>query len=156
MNVNIKEENKVVSSWLLNYHERLNTYKEKCSQFATLGATQYDGMPHGSSVGNPTQSKGMTLANLETDKDWLLVVEATESTLSEKKRMFLNFRRQMVNNQYSNGGRPGWMDNVQYKYAEWHNRRYGCDHIPNKRTMLDWWNEIVEVGVRIAIRKNIL
>jgi hypothetical protein len=113
-------------------------------------------MPHGTSVGNPTQSKGMSLANLETDKDWLLVVEATESTLSEKKRMFLHFRRQMVNNQYVNGGRPGWSDNVQYRYAEWHNRRYGCDHVPSRQTMIDWWREIVEVGVRIAIRKKIL
>jgi hypothetical protein len=156
MQPTIKQENKTVSDWLLNYHERLNAYKEKCSQFATLGATQYDGMPKGTSVGNPTQSKGMSLANLETDKDWLLVVEATESTLSEKKRMFLHFRRQMVNNQYSNGGRPGWMDNVQYKYAEWHNRRYGCDHVPGRQTMLEWWKEIVEVGVRIAIRKKIL
>lgn len=156
MQQTIKEENKIVSNWLLNYHERLNTYKEKCSQFATLGATQYDGMPHGSSVGNPTQSKGITLASLETDKEWLIVVEATEAVLSEKKRMFLYFRRQANENQYSNGGRPGWRDSVSYKYAEWHSRRYGGDYLPAPDTMKDWWNEIVEIGVRIALRKQLL
>jgi hypothetical protein len=154
--LSIKDENKIVSDWLLRYPERVEQYKEMLSGFQILGATQYDGMPHSSSVGNPTASKGMKLSDIERQKDWIMVVEMTEQVLSEKKKMFLMFRRQVVNHMYINGGRPSWTGNVQCKYAEWHNRKYGGNFAPSIQVMKDWWNEIIDVAVRIAIRKGCL
>lgn len=53
-------------------------------------------------------------------------------------------------------GRPGWVDYVQARYAEWHDRRYGQGYPPSKRTMIGWMDNIIDVTVRIAIKQGVL
>ena len=153
----LKSENKIASGWLLNYHERLQAFKSSMASFSELGATIYTGMPNSSSVGNPTENKGITLAQLEETKVWLMTIEDTERCLSEKKRTYLDIRRRSAEIEVQQEiGRPGWVDYVQVRYAEWHRRRYGGEYLPSRRQMFRWWNEIVDIAVRIAIRRGVL
>jgi hypothetical protein len=152
---NIQAENKEASGWLLNYNDRIIKYKEALSEFSELSATVYTGMPHGSGVGFPTMNKAITLAEIERQKQWLMSVEETAMCLSEKKRAFLDFRRQAYL-MPREVGRPGWVVYVQCKYADWHGRRYGREYMPTEKTVRDWWRQIVDIAARIAIRKRLI
>lgn len=153
----IKKENNEASKHLLNYHEELKTYEDKLNNFKVLGAMIYSDMPKGSDVGNPTLNKAIQSNELEYRKNWLEVVELTESTLSEKKKMFVNLRRLAMDIQFKQEvGRPGWVDYVSCKYSEWHYIKYGIAVQPSKQCMTKWWDDIVQVAARLAIRKGCL
>lgn len=153
----LKSENKIASGWLLNYHERLQAFKSSMASFSELGATIYTGMPHSPTIGNPTENKGITLAQLEDTKVWLMTIEDTERCLSEKKRAYLDMRRRSNEIEAQQEiGRPGWVDYVQMRYSDWHYRRYGIAYVPSRCQLFRWWNEIVDIAVRIAIRRGVL
>lgn len=155
----IKDENRIVSNHLLNYYEELKIYEDKLNNFKILGAMEYSDMPKGTSVGNPTLNKAIQSSELEERKSWLEVVELTESTLSEKSRAYLNFRRLAKDIEFeSTGGRRRtWIDHVAKQYAEWQSNRYGIDYRePTKMTMYNWMNDIIFIAVRIAISKGCL
>jgi len=153
----VKTENDIAGGWVLNYHARLGEYKDMCAQFAVLAATESDGMPHGTGTSNPCANKAVTLADINEHRDWLEVVELAERTLSEQKRMFINFRRLAIEINFKKEvGRPGWVDYVSAKYCEWHCRRYGVACLPARVTMMEWWSTIANVAARIAIRKGLI
>jgi hypothetical protein len=155
--IDIKKQNKEALHWILNYSLLRETYIHSMYGFNEIAATVYTGMPHGSGTGNPTVNKAITLSELEHQKKWLMTIECMESTLSEKRKAFLEFRRRAE--QLDNGcevGRPGCLDYVQVKYAEWHQKRYGYGFPPSKQTMCRWMKDIIDVTVRIAIRQGVL
>ena len=155
--LDFKKQDRTAAGWLLDYDYRKQAYKEASERFSTLGATVNTGLPHGSGVGNPTERKVMTLAELDRQRLWIKTVEDATRTLGDKKRAFLQLRR--LAESIDNGGevgRPSWIDFVQIRFADWHERKYGKAFIPAKRTMFCWWNEIVETTVRIAIRRGLL
>ena len=84
-----------------------------------------------------------------------MTVEDTESIFGEKKSTFLDLRRKAALKATGEVGRPGWVDFVQAKYADWHERQYGKACVPDKITLYRWWDEIVEVAVRIAIKRGL-
>lgn len=153
----LKHENKIAAWWLLHYAERRKIYMEARKSFTVLKATAI-GMPRGSDIGFPTERKSEQLMNLEMDRLWLMTVEDAERCLSEKKRAFLEFRRRAEGMEFQRQdvGRPGWVDYVQARYADWHHRRYGGDYVPTDRTLRNWWHSIVDLTVRIAIRRGCL
>ncbi|MDF2563691.1 MAG: hypothetical protein K0Q53_86 [Massilibacillus sp.] len=159
MIIDIDKQNKTAMKWILNYYEFKQAYAERSAQFSTLGATNYDGMPHGTSVGNPCANKTMTLLDLEESRKWIMVIEKAEQTLSEKSRKYLEIRRDAAS-QISNGktmGRPGWVDYTQVKYVEWFKYRYGREiDAPTKGTMTEWMRKIMDVTIRIAIKDGAL
>jgi hypothetical protein len=157
--LSIKDENRTVANHLLNYHDELKIYEDKLNNFKMLGAMVYSDMPKGTDVGNPTLNKAMQANELQERKDWLDVVELTESTLSEKSKAYLNFRRLAKDIEFeSTGGRrKTWIDHVAKQYAEWQSNRYGVEYCePTKMTMYNWMNNIIYVTVRIAIEKGCL
>ena len=156
--IDIKKQDREALRWILDFDYRKQAYIEAVAQFNTLGATAYNGMPHGSGVGNPTQQKAVTLTELERQKNWIMTVEAMERTLSEKRRAFLEFRRRAegLDGKQERPGRPAWSGYVQVRYGEWHERRYGVAVVPGRKTMDNWINEMIDVTVRIAIRKGCL
>jgi len=151
-----KEENRQAAKWLLEYPERRQAYINRMNSIQYLGATQYDGMPHGTDVGRPCEAKGIRLADLDIDKKWIMAIEDAERTLGPKKLAFLDIRRQAEKQKASTGGRPGWMNYTMEKYADWQHRRYGGDYVPSYNTLRAWWDEILNVAVRIAIRRGCL
>jgi len=156
--IDIKKQNKEALKWILNFADLRNTYIAAAANFSTLGSTNYSGMPKGSDVGNPTLNKAVTLTELERQKLWIMTIEAMEMTLSEKKQAFLELRRRAeeLNSKKREKGRPGWIDYVQPRYADWHERRYSCAFVPSKRVMYNWMDELIDITVRIAIRGGIL
>lgn len=155
---NTDKEDKEALNWILNYHDLRGSYISNLSEFNEIAATTYTGMPHGTDIGRPTEGKTVTLMDLEKQKSWLITIECLEKTMSEKGRAFLNFRRQaeIMADKKNGAGRPGWVDYVQVKYGEWFYKRYGRPFIPSRRVMYNWMNKMVDVTVRIAIRKGCL
>ena len=154
--IDTAKEDREALRWILNYHELRKAYIALTTEFNEIAATAYTGMPHGSDVGKPTENKTVTLMELERQKTWLITIECLEKTMSEKARAFLEFRRRAECVECNNVGRPGWVDYVQVRYGEWHERRYGRAFVPSRRVMYNWMDKMVDVTVRIAIRKGCL
>lgn len=161
-----KHENDKTSEWLLDYPQRKNAYIEALEairEFTELSSTQYTGLPGGCGVGRPSEEKGLRLVRigiteeeLQLQEKWLEVVELAEQTMSEKKLVFLELRRGAENLELTRGGKHPWVTYVQVRYADWHYRRFGRASVPSRQTMIDWWNAMVNVTVRLAIRKGCL
>lgn len=153
--VDFKKQDRIAAEWLLNYHDRRRAYIDAQESYTALSATVNTGMPHGSGTSNPTEQRALSLAELERQKMWIMTVEDTESVFGDKKKTFLDLRRQAALIESGEVGRPGWVDYVQAKYADWHERQYGKACVPAKITLYRWWDEIVEVAVRIAIKRGL-
>ena len=155
--IDFKKQDRTAAGWLLDYDYRKKAYSEAVERFSTLGATVITGLPHGSGVGNPTERKGLTLADLERQRLWIKTVEDAERTLGEKKREFLTLRR-IAESLSDTGdvGRPSWVPFVQVRFADWHERKYGKAFVPSDKTFRIWWNDIVDAVVRIAIRRGLM
>jgi len=149
-----QKENRQATKWLLQYNELKQGYIEK-SNIQYLGAAVNDGMPRSTDVGRPCESKGITLAGLEAARKWIISIEGVESVLGPKKLVFLQIRRQ-AEKQSCNPGKSAWIDYTMSHYAEWHHREYGGDYVPSYRTLQEWWKEIVDITVRLAIRNGCL
>jgi hypothetical protein len=152
-------QNKIAAKWLLEYPERRQSYIDQLSEFSVLGAMKYSSQPGGTDPGDPTKNKGVSLATLDEQRLWIMTIEETESTLGEKKLVFMDIRRQAENIKYEGDmerGRPPWMLYVQSHYADWHQRRYGVYYEPSRKTIFNWWYEIINIAVRIAIKRGCL
>jgi hypothetical protein len=148
-------QNKIAAKWLLEYPERRQAYIDRMSEFSTLSAMRYTGMPTGTDTGRPCENMGISLASLREQELWIITIEETESTLGEKKLAFLDARRWVEKQQRESDsnyeGRPGWVDGTVDRYADWFNRRFGCKSFPERRTAFKWWDDIINIAVRIAI-----
>ena len=153
--IDFKKQDRTAADWLLNYHDRRRAYIDAQESYTALSAAVNTGMPHGSGTSNPTEQRALSLAELERQKLWIMTVEDTEAIFGEKKRTFLDLRRKAALQDTGEVGRPGWVDYVQAKYADWHENRYGKADVPAKITLYRWWDEIVEVAVRIAIKRGL-
>ena len=166
MTIDIKAENKKAADWLLNYQSKRAAYIEAVQgmqEFDVIGATEYTGMPGGSGVSNPAERMGLTLVDytlqapeLELQRNWILTIEDVERVFGEKKLVFLELRRRAANLEFNTVGRPAWTGYVQVKYADWFYRKYGKASVPGKQTMLEWWNDMVDLTARVAIRHGCL
>lgn len=155
--ITIKQENKTANDWLLNYHQKLETYHEMVTAFSAIAATASDGMPHGSGVSNPCQNKAITLTEIEKYKNWLMVIEKVESMLNEKSSEFLRLWRLAEHKEKQREvGRPPWYNEVRNGYAKFFERRYGKYFLPSNGTLKQWRLKLIEVTVRLAIRKGLL
>lgn len=161
--IDIKKQNKIALDWLLNYHKYKQEYLNKCAEISVIGAAVNDGMPKSANVGNPTANKAVSLIDLEQQKNWLLVIELAEKTLSEKSKKYLELRREAEYERQKRiiegnnpPGRPGWVEYVQPRYAEWFYKRYGKEFVPTERAMNQWMHKIIELTVRIAIKCRVL
>lgn len=150
-------QNRCATKWLLEYPARRIEYIDRMAEFTVLSATKLTGMPKGTDVGRPVENMGLSLARMEDARLWIVTIEDTEKCLGEKKLAFLNIRRWAHTQQQEVGsdkGRPGWVDTSQARYAEWFLRQYGRPSYPDRRTVFKWWDEIVNVAVRIAIARG--
>jgi hypothetical protein len=151
-------QNKIAAKWLLEYPERRQQYIDRMSEFSTLSAVQYSGMPTGTDVGRPCENKGISLVDLDEQRLWVMSIKDTEKTLSPKKMAFLDARRwvEIQSWDQKERGRPGWVDETQVRYAKWSYNKYGSVSYPDKKTLTKWWDDIVNIAVRIAIKRGCL
>lgn len=152
-----QQENKIANDWLLNYPQKLEAYQEMVNNFNVIGAMEYSGMPGGTSVGNPCQNKAITLTEIDKYKNWIMVIELVESTLSEKTKEFLRLWRLAEHaNKQRVVGRPGWYEEAKNGYAEFFQKRYGKYFLPSNKTLQNWRLKLIDTTVRAAIRKGLL
>lgn len=151
-------QNKVAAKWLLEYPERRQQYIDRMSEFSTQSAIRYTAMPTGTDVGRPCENMVISLAEMEEQRLWIMTIEDTMRTLGEKKLAFLDARRWVDKQQREveqpSAGRPGWVDPTLVRYSDWFARRYGRASYPNRNTMFKWWDEIINIVVRIAIARG--
>ena len=156
--IDIKKQNREALRWILNFYDLRKAYIDKLAMFSALGATVNDGMPRGTDTGNPAANKAISLVELEKQKTWIMVIELMEQTLSERSRKYLEFRRDAAHQiKGDKRGRPSsWVNYVQPRYAEWFYCRYCKPDVPSVDQMKQWINSMIDVTVRIAIKKGVL
>ncbi|GEM_PF-870570 len=171
-----KEDNRKVSAFLLNY-AYLKVEYERDKQEYELAREE---ILHGSSnpeertsmvsgaISDTTGRKGIRLADLCDYSDvyrWLKLCQEIEQRLPWKLKLILQLRRETVTKQgYIRAGRykgrPAWVPYVQHKYceavAERLRKRPEDVWIESYQTFSEWWNRIVEYGVRLAAKRGLL
>lgn len=157
----IKKENRIVSEWLLHYHDRLEKYEEYKANVAVYpGQVISDDIRAQGVTSNPTQKKAMKMLEFKYDPGWFSLIEELERRIPEKQIIFLQVRREARNNHSNYRGRPGWTAYVQCKYplamADQTGREVTDFYISDPKTFTEWWNRLVNYGVRLAIKRGLL
>lgn len=154
----IKNDNEEAAQWLLYYPGRRRQYYQ--NRLEVLGSTHSSEIRVKTGPGNQTMQKALKLSALNDAECWLETIELVESILGEKKLVFLRVRREAayIQDRFERG-RPAWVVYTQHQYADEMAKRYQSQ--PEKfwiseRTLKTWWQEIVDLTVRIALKKGLL
>ena len=154
----IKNENRVVSDWLLYYPERLRQHEEQLASVTFMQSPSLSDDIQGTG-GTSDPTARVAGQRLKYDSEWFALIADVERSLPEKQRVFLECRRQALR-QSGGVGRPGWTTYVQYAYPLEMARKTGNDiehyYISQEITLHHWWGRIVEYTARQAIRKGLL
>ena len=153
----IKYDNEIASDWLLYYPYRRRQYYEDLLDAENSRPVSEVNVKTG--PGNQTMQKAIQKIELTQTEQWLQCVEDVENIFSEKKRIFLQVRREAAYMVKSVRGRPAWVLYVQRHYADRMAERYNTT--PDKfwvseTTLKDWWHEMVEVMARVALKRGCL
>lgn len=152
-----KNENKIVESWLLWYHERKQTYEELRAELESIRSSCGYVIAKPPEMSDPTARRVVELVDkLAHMEKWLKLVEDVERNLPWKMQIFLRLRRDY---RYARG-RRGWTAAVQWKFASEVAERLGKEPedtwVESRNTFTEWWNRIVEYAVRLALRRGLL
>ena len=143
----VTRANRQAAEWLLEVEPRRQQYLAQ--DFSFIGATACDGMPRAAGPGNPTQRRGLQLADIRNAENWIITIEIVEGMLSPKKRAFLDLRRKAEKvNHCGERGRPGWVCWLAWAMQD----RHGLEMAD--RTIRAWWYEIVDLAARVAIKRG--
>lgn len=157
----IKNDNKIVTGWLLQYHERRKEYYLR--REAIIHSTPRPEGENGGQtfkISDSTGGKGTKLADMADIEQWLKLVEEVEQRLPWKMQIILKLRREAAYIKSRRRGRPAWVAYVQVKYCEEIAQRTSKQledvWVDGERTFKDWWNRIVEYTARIAAKRGLL
>lgn len=142
--------NKIAEDWLLNIEARRKQYIQGQQEFSVLSVVNGDGQPSAHTPGRPTERKGLQLADIESMRCWIITIELVESMLSPKKTWFLKYRREAEDVENNEPGRPAWVDYVQANLMN----RHGVE--VDRKTLFAWRMELIDLAVRIAIKRGCL
>lgn len=157
----VKNENKIVQAWLLEYKQRKERYAKLRDDLLQSSSQPPDGMPRGCNISNPTAQKGERLAELaEYDGMWLELIEEVQARLNWKMQIILRLRREAIYIRGKRRGRPAWVSYVQVKYCEEvairTNKQLEDAWVDSETTFYDWWQRIVELTARLAAKRGLL
>lgn len=180
MDKQTKEENKLVSEWLIDYPRRKAVYESLRDAFAYPGRTaDPDGgtnrygkrnlatTDHTARIGI-LLAEGKIVPEDELDPDevrWLELIEDVERGLPWKLQVILRLRRDVAHKQglIRRGrlkGRPAWIPYVQHRYADEVARRTGTQledvWIESPQVFSGWWAKIVDFAARVAAKRGLL
>lgn len=152
----IETDRRTAIDYLLNYNTRLRDYKHK-KQEDLVQQKPLSGGGRGSLPGKPTETMAVRSAAYDEEHieyRWLRAVEITERTLSDKKLLFLQVRREAGRHGHGAGqGRPGWVPYVQARFPELFQQRYlQSGFYLSDRTAHAWWDAIVDFSVAVFLR----
>lgn len=150
LEVEIKNDNRVVSGWLLHYHERKRDYEQRREDILN-SSPQPQHVPGRAFTSDTTGRKGEKLADLEAGR-WLALVEEVSRRLPWKMQILLRLKQR-----YRIGvrGRPvRWL--IALELSEEVSRRLKKDYSVGPDTIDDWWGRVVEYAARVAGKKGLL
>ena len=154
----IKNENRVVSDWLLYYPERLRQHEEQLASVTFMQSPSLSDDIQGTG-GTSDPTARVAGQRLKYDSEWFGLIADVEKSLPEKQRVFLECRRQALR-QSGGVGRPGWVSYVLCNYPLEMEKLTGRDaehyFIGREPTIKTWWQRIVEYTARKAIRRGLL
>ncbi len=153
----IKADNKMAEEWLLLYPARLKQFYQDRKDILYSAQVQKVEVSN-SRMSDFVVNKAVRLAKLENVERWLKIIELVEETLSEEKKIFLECRRETAFSPAGKGpGRPAWVVYVQKQYAERMAEKYNTaveKFWVSETTIKNWWNEVVNLTARVAIKKQ--
>ena len=156
LDAEIREDNRIVSDWLLYYHERRRAYYDRRENILHSTPRPDVGGGRSSAISDTTGGKGSKLGDMETVERWIELAEEVERRLPWKMRAFLLLRREYRHVK----GNKGWTTAVQWRFAHEVAERLGKrpedTWIESRRTFTRWWNRIVEYTARLAAKRGLL
>lgn len=158
----LREDNQLVSSWLIYYRERKRNVELEREDI--LYRTQQPGSDRVSSstISDPTYQRGEELER-KTAQDmlWLDTVEMVYRMVGPKKQLLLQLRQEEAENPttQSKRGRPGWVIWVQSRWAERYASMTG--YPPDVCWLSDgmvrnMWSDIVARCAILAAKRGLL
>lgn len=154
-----KSENRTVEDWLLYAEDRAKILRQQRNDMLTPAGVSCDGMPGAPYyVSNPTANTAIAAASipLDTAEAWVELVRLVEIGLPTHLQVFLELRRQTRHCR----GNKGWVAFVQSRFPQEMEKATGKpakDHfVSHRSTFTDWWNVVLDITVRLAIRKGLL
>lgn len=156
-----REQDRKAAGWLLHYvdiKERLEEKKEDMYD-STLQAMKISDEPKSRTnlTADQTGNTVVKLSNFKEEKQ-IRLIEDVMQVLPQEKRVFLQLRQKY---RHVRGGRGnyGAYTKIQYEYAEKMAKLTGKDEEEVWKaeiTLKKWWKEIIEITVRLALKRNLL
>ena len=144
----IECDRKTAALYLLHYEERKADYEAARDEY--LKKDGRAGGARGSLPGKPTETLAVKGADYDLQHDeyfWLQAVAIAERTLSDRRLIFLQVRREAEQKKGHLGfrsGRKAWRAYVQAVFPERVEERYWQSEKPlYVSTMQRWWDEMV-------------
>lgn len=151
---------KTAEQWVLSYYEKRAEYYRESKYIRDSS--------YGLGIGRAAESAiswndfhTVQFSELEHIEKWLLAIELMWSTLSPKKKIFVEERRRAEKkNRYLRRARKpriNWVAFVQDHYTAEMAKRYGRapeDYYISESTVKRWWQEVVEKTRLIAMEKG--
>lgn len=148
----LARDKETVKLWVLNYASRKKEYYEDI-KYIRDQLPGPAGLKRLAGSGSQTEWKVVRTEDLDEAEKWLLAVEAMQSTLSEKKLLFLSLRREA----HRKTNVINWANYVRYRYARAMSARYGGTEerfCPSDTTLYTWWDEILDLTRLIAYKRG--
>jgi len=147
----LREDNQIVSGWLIYYNERKKANDEQRSAIIDESpAPQADRVQSGK-TSDPTHARAMRLIRkTKNATDWIWCVDACRSTLGPRKKILLALVQEAATLSIAGNTKRWWIYWVQQQYYN----RHGC-WLSDKSINI-YWDNIVERCARIAAKKKIL
>ena len=156
------DDRKQAEHYVLNYERELADYADRKREYldslASAAAENASG-GRGNLPGHPVEALAIRSAQYDMDHPaylWLKSVEIALRTVGERKRIFINVRREAeAKGNYRDGhpGRRAWVVYTQRRYAEEiQNRFINANGWIGERTVKAWWAQILDCVVEIHLR----
>lgn len=159
----------IVGDWLLYYHGRKREYTDRLNEYtdsAGVGSSTLELVPiHGSMPGDRTGTQAVKLADMlediESDREWLALVEDIERRLPWKMQLILRLRWQVVERdsklKYKPTGKKRWIPYVRNRYCTAVSARQGKEYwVESTAQYKSWWAIIVKYATVEAAKRGLL
>ena len=153
----IKNENRVVSDWLLYYPERLRQHEEQLASVTFMQSPSLSDDIRGTG-GTSDPTARVAGQRLKYDSEWFGLIADVEDNLPPRKRIFLELRRSAMKQQ-GGVGRPGCYAYVSTRFPLVMAEATGRDAEEfwySEATYKYWWRWIVTHTAIMAHRRGLI
>lgn len=157
----LERQDRQVAGWLLYYEDRKKELEREKEEIRESGVSavsySHEMKSQTNAINDSVANTVIKLTNLRKEKEIKLVEDILEMLPLEKK-VFLQLRQKYNN---SRGGRHRYNAyvKIQVEYAEKMAELTGMSEEEvwrEERTLKSWWREILDITVKLALKRNLL